>query len=197
MPEDWNEHAENWDDDASVKFYARQAFASLNALINMRDASWKSKRVLDFGCGTGLLAEKISPYVKEVVAVDTSEKMIAALTRKRIQNATTIHADVLDSDSQHEGNCFSEFDLVYASSVCSFLPSYEHAVVVLTRALKQGGHFVQWDWQASEEDGFGLTVNQISNALERARLNSIRVDPAFTIHADGQTMPVLIGTGVR
>ncbi|MDF1671794.1 MAG: class I SAM-dependent methyltransferase [Roseovarius sp.] len=197
MPESWDEHAENWDDDADAKFYAEQTFASLNELLNIRDTSWKSKRVLDFGCGTGLLAAKIAPHVKKVVAVDTSEKMIAALTRKRIQNVTTIHADVLDSNFQHEGNCLSDFDLVYASSVCSFLTSYEHAVAVLTRALKQGGHFVQWDWQASTEDGFGLTENQISNALTRARLSSVRVQPTFAIHADGQTMPVLIGTGVR
>ena len=197
MPEDWNKSAENWDDDADVKFYAEQAFASLNLCINIRDASWKLKRVLDFGCGTGLLAEKVSPYVKEVIAVDTSGKMIAALTKKKIRNVTAIHADILDNSFQHGRNFFSEFDLVYASSVCSFLPSYEHAVTVLTRALRPGGHFVQWDWQASDNDGFGLTENQISNALKRVQLSSILVEPAFEIQADGQAMSVLIGAGVR
>tara|TARA_R110002020_G_scaffold87061_1_gene214887 strand:+ start:2209 stop:2802 length:594 start_codon:yes stop_codon:yes gene_type:complete len=197
MSDDWDKHAATWDANADARFYAEQAFASLNALIKLRDTSWKSKRVLDFGCGTGLLAEKIAPYVKELVAIDTSQRMIAALTKKNIGNVTAIHADFLDSDYQHEGNRFSDFDLVYAASVCSFLPSYEHAVAVLTRALKQGGHFVQWDWQASAEDGFGLTETQFGDALKRARLGSIRVEPAFAIQADGQTMPVLIGSGVR
>ena len=198
MSEDWNEHAENWNDNTDAKHYAEQAFASLATRmdIDIRDPSWQPKRVLDFGCGTGLLSEIISPYVEEVVAVDTSEKMIAVLTKKEIPNVTAIHADILDNHFQHEGNCFSDFDLVYASSVCSFLPNYVSAVDVLTRMLKKGGHFVQWDWQASGDDGFGLTENQISNSLKRARLSSIQVEPAFVIQADGQTMPVLIGAGI-
>ena len=197
MSEDWNEHAEKWDDNSDVKLYAEKAFASLVTRTDIRDISWNSKRVLDFGCGTGLLAELISPYAKEVVAVDTSEKMIAGLTKKGIPNVTAVHADILDNNFQREGIFFSDFDLVYASSVCSFLPNYGDAVGVLSRTLKQGGHFVQWDWLASDDDDFGLTENQMYSALKRAHFSSIQIEPAFVIQAEGQSMPVLLGAGVR
>ena len=39
-------------------------------------------RVLDFGCGTGLLTEKIAPLVNEIVAIDSSPKMIEVLRKK-------------------------------------------------------------------------------------------------------------------
>ncbi|MGJ8569507.1 MAG: class I SAM-dependent DNA methyltransferase [Hoeflea sp.] len=196
MSEDWNEHAENWDTNPGVKLYAEKAFASLVTHTDIRDESWKSKRVLDFGCGTGSLAELISPYVKEVVAVDTSEKMIAGLKEKGLPNVTTVHADILDINFQHERSHLSDFDLVYASSVCSFLCNYEDAVCALARTLKRGGYFMQWDWLASDDDGFGLTENQMSNALKRARFSSFQIEPAFVIQAEGQTMPVLLGVGV-
>ncbi|WP_339744661.1 class I SAM-dependent methyltransferase [uncultured Maricaulis sp.] len=195
MTDSWNEYAEGWDDNPAVKHYANQAFVSLDARFDMSGASWKSKRVLDFGCGTGLLAEKIAPHVHELIAVDTSQKMIAVLNGKNLGNVTAVHGDILDKDFRIDGDWFSNFDLIYASSVCSFLPDYEHAVPALARLLRRGGHFVQWDWQASGGDGFGLSENQISAALNQAKLHDIRVGPAFTIDAEGESMPVLIGVG--
>lgn len=196
MTEAWNDHAEGWDDNADVNLYADRAFASLVAQTGIGNECWKSTRVLDFGCGTGLLAEKVAPHVHELVAVDTSVKMIAVLKNKDVRNVTAVHSDILADDFQFEGNLLSDFDLIYASSVCSFLPDYENAVMALTRLLKRGGHFVQWDWQASDGDDFGLSKNQIRGALNKAQLGSIRVERAFAIEADEQTLPVLIGAGV-
>ncbi len=85
MTESWNDHAECWGDNADVNLYADRAFTSLVAQIDIVNANRKSKRVLDFGCGTGLLAERVAPYVHELVAVDTSEKMIAVLKSKDIR----------------------------------------------------------------------------------------------------------------
>ncbi|MCH8334286.1 MAG: class I SAM-dependent methyltransferase [Proteobacteria bacterium] len=38
-----------------------------------------------------------------------------------------------------------KFDLVVASSVCSFLPDYNSTLRDLSSALKPGGLFVQWE----------------------------------------------------
>jgi SAM-dependent methyltransferase len=197
MTDSWNEHADGWDDNPAVNHYADQAFVSLNARFDMSGARWASGRVLDFGCGTGLLAEKIAPHVHEVIAVDTSDKMIAVLQGKGIRNITAIHGDILDHDFPVDARVFSDFDLIYASSVCSFLPDYPNAVAALARMLRPGGHFVQWDWLASGGDGFGLSGAQIRNALGGAQLRNIRVEPAFEIGAEGETLPVLIGAGTR
>ncbi|MBO9433710.1 methyltransferase domain-containing protein [Ruegeria sp. R13_0] len=197
MTDDWNDYADGWDDNSDVRRYASCAFTTLDEHLDIRGKNWRSKRVLDFGCGTGLLAEKIAPHVEEVVAVDTSENMIAVLQEKQLQNVRAVHGDILAGGVPELENGFSEFDLICASSVCAFLPDYNGAVAVLAGLLNKGGHFVQWDWQASDDDGFGLTLKQMKAALEAARLGSIRAERIFEFKSDEQVMPVLIGAGIR
>lgn len=196
MTDAWNAHADGWDDNPDVRFYADQAFTSLGSTTDIFSPVWKPKRVLDFGCGTGLLSQKIAPYVDELIAVDTSERMIAALERKHIPNVAAIHGNILSIDHPYETEWQSRFDLIYASSVCGFLPDYEGALLALARFLTPGGRFIQWDWRASDGDDFGLSESRIRNALQAAKLESIRVEQAFSIETDEQDLPVLIGTGV-
>ncbi|WIY24793.1 class I SAM-dependent DNA methyltransferase [Parasedimentitalea psychrophila] len=197
MTDDWNDYADGWDDNSDVKLYATQAFAALDAHVDMRGKNWQSSRILDFGCGTGLLTEKIAPHVMEVIAVDTSDKMIAILKEKNLCNVRAVHGDVLTGDIRDVGDWFSDFDLICASSVCGFLPDYSGAVTALAGLLRRGGQFVQWDWQSSGNDGFGLTEPQMRESLKAAHLSSIRVEQVFEIEADAQAMPVLMGVGVR
>ena len=193
MSENWDEHANNWDRDERVRFYADQAFVSLTRHVNVDDNEWKSKRILDFGCGTGLLTEKLAPLVREVIAVDTSPNMIDVLRRKEIGNVTAICADIDDHAVHSSAPWFSEFDLIVASSVCSFLPNYELTIGVLSQSLSTTGYFVQWDWLSSSDDESGLTKDRVSNAFSRANLKCIHVDRAFAVAFDDEEMPVLIG----
>lgn len=196
MANTWNDHAGDWDDNPDVRLYADQAFTSLIATADVSGPDWSTKRVLDFGCGTGLLAEKVAPYVGEVIAVDTSDKMVSVLDSKRIPKVTAIHCDILENEFLVEDVLRSGFDLIYASSVCGFLPDYERAVLALARHVRVGGHFIQWDWQASPDDAFGLSKDKIRTALEMAKFRSVRVRQAFSVEADGRAIPVLIGSGV-
>lgn len=193
MAESWDEHAKSWDQEEPIRVYADQAFASLIEHVHVRDKGWTSKRVLDFGCGTGLLTEKLAPLVGEIVAVDTSSAMIDVLRQKRIGNVTAICDDIIDGSRPISEARLSNFDLIVASSVCSFLPDYEIAVEILSSSLSPTGYFVQWDWLSAGEDGFGLTTDRISSAFAGANLRCIHVDQAFNIKIDDEEMPVLIG----
>lgn len=64
----WAEAAPSWDTDPAVLTYAEAALASLRAAVALRPDA----RVLDFGCGTGVLTERLAPRVREVVADDAS-----------------------------------------------------------------------------------------------------------------------------
>ncbi|UWQ54694.1 class I SAM-dependent DNA methyltransferase [Leisingera caerulea] len=197
MSDDWNDYADGWDGNSDVRTYATRAFAALDTDTGITGGGWQDKRVLDFGCGTGLLSEKLAPHVKEVVAADTSDRMIAVLQGKALPNVRALHADILDGSGQDAGEGLGGFDLICASSVCGFLPDYKSAVAALAKRLNSGGLFVQWDWLASEEGGSGLTEQQVRDALRGAGLGSIRVAHAFTMDAGGQSMPVLMGSGLR
>lgn len=192
MSDNWDEHANNWDREEPVRFYSDQAFQSLVKHVDVRDNEWKGKRILDFGCGTGLLAEKLAPLAREVIAVDTSPNMIDVLRKKELSNVTAVCTDISEHAVHSSIPWFSDFDLIVASSVCGFLPNYELTVGVLSQTLCSQGYFVQWDWLSSNREEFGLTTDRVAKALSSAGLKRVQVGEAFTIAFDGEQMPVLM-----
>lgn len=76
-------HAGEWDDLRADLFGRR--FTD-QALLGLIDPEWS---VADLGCGTGNAAELLSPWVREVVAVDGSKEMIDA-AKRRLAHADNI-----------------------------------------------------------------------------------------------------------
>ena len=196
MTQNWDERALDWDRDERVRFYADQALSSLTEHVDVRDGEWKAKRVLDFGCGTGLLAEKLAPLVGAVVAVDTSPAMIEVLRGKEISNVSAICADLDDPAVRSSAPWFGGFDLIVASSVCGFLPDYEATLEALSQALNDTGYFAQSDWLASDNEP-GMSVDRISNTFDLAGLERVHVDTAYSVTFDGEEMPVVMGVARR
>ena len=179
------EHARIWDRDEQTRDFAEQAFASL--LEHFDKPRWR--RVLDFGCGTGLLTEKLAPLVQEIAAVDISAAMLSILDDKRLANVKTICAHV-DSGAE-----LGNFDLIVASCVCGALPDYPATLARLTRTLRPGAHFVQWDWLLDDDsdDDDGLTLATVATAMDHAGLTDRHIHHCFDALLDGD--PVLIGVG--
>jgi predicted TPR repeat methyltransferase len=197
MNEDWDEHAKIWDQDEVAHFFADQALASLLEHVNLRHADWKHRHVLDFGCGTGLLSERVAPLVANIVAVDISPSMLDVLRKKNIPNVETHGVDINDDSVRSKAPWFGDFDLIVASSVCGFLPSYALTVELLAKALNPNGCFVQWDWLLAEdgEDDDGLKISNVVAAFANAGLTCVRAERAFDIDFEGDASPVLIGVG--
>ena len=45
----------------------------------------ENEKILEFGCGTGLVGINITPYVKELIGIDTSAKMVEKFNEKAKQ----------------------------------------------------------------------------------------------------------------
>ena len=136
-----------------------------------------------------------------MVALDTSAAMVQVLAAKVEQlgwsNVDTIAASV-DSAQHERPELFAlPFDVVVASSVCAFLEDYPGTVTTLSSLLKPGGSFVQWDWELNSEydKPFGLTRAQVVDALTGADPLDIRVETAFEVDVDGESMSPLVGFG--
>ncbi|WP_197409205.1 MULTISPECIES: class I SAM-dependent methyltransferase [Microbulbifer] len=148
----WDSYAEGWDSNSDVISYSERAFRSLTETLD-----YKGARILDFGCGTGLLTERLSPLAGSIVALDPSRKMLAVLDAKQLGNVDTIHSsltrELIDQNRQlQEG-----FDLIVASSALAFVPNCRETVGLLAGLLNRGGHLVQWDWLkegGGEDTGF-------------------------------------------
>lgn len=95
--------------------------------------------VLDVGTGTGVIAHRLSPFVKQVISIDTSEAMLDQAIAKRVNhNEVFLKADVCDL-------CFESetFTKVTARMVFHHITEgTQKAVSECHRVLKSGGSMV-------------------------------------------------------
>ncbi len=188
MSDSWDDYAADWEGNEAVVAYAEKAYQSLIAQLDI-----EAYRVLDFGCGTGLLTEKLARRASAVVALDPSRKMIEVLNGKALRNVSTIAAELTPTLIDGSELLAAKFDLVLASSALAFVPDYPATLLLLRQLLKSGGHLVQWDWlKADDEAGPGFSEQAIPPAMARAGFGSCTVSRPFVIEAQGTAMPVLM-----
>jgi ubiquinone/menaquinone biosynthesis C-methylase UbiE len=92
-PYRWDERVEAWEEVA-----ASEAFLAIrDRIVELADPR-SDDRVVDLGAGTGLLALALAPRVREVVAVDISERMLERLddaaAADGVHNLDTVVADL-------------------------------------------------------------------------------------------------------
>ena len=92
------------------------------------------ERILDLGCGDGVLTKKIVSAGATVIGVDGSADMVATARRNEID------AHVVDA---HKLDFNSEFDAVFSNAALHWMKRDPDAVIAgVHRALKAGGRFV-------------------------------------------------------
>lgn len=191
MSDSWNDYADGWDTNPAVIEYSEKAFSSLTEAVDL-----KGLRVLDFGCGTGLLSEKLAQQAESVVALDPAEKMIEVLASKQIANVETIASELNESVVESNPLVSQPFDLIVASSALAFVPDYQGTVTLLQQLLSPQGLLVQWDWLLEEgTEGSGFSPQQVTAAYEQAGLAVDSAGEAFQMTAGEDSMPVLLAVG--
>lgn len=191
---EWDEHAADWDADAGPRVYAEAAFGSLLTVLEHHGVDLERASVCDFGCGTGLLIERMVERTATVDAVDSSPAMLDVLRAKVDRNGWTGVRTFVDLDEAS-----GPYDVVVCSSVLSFVDDHPGTVGRLVSMLRPGGALVQWDWERAidAEDDHGLTPGEIGSALESAGLVDVEVRPAFEVEVDDLVMRPLLGHGRR
>lgn len=115
-------------------------------------------RVLDLGCGTGLVAQALAGRARSLVGVDLSEKMLHH-ARARGAYSELVCADVLEHLKQSaEGTC----DTVVATDVFIYVGKIDEVVAQTRRVLTPGGLFA-----FTVEDMSGVGAPPSPEDLER------------------------------
>lgn len=132
--------------------------------------------IMDFGAGTGLLTERLAPYVKKIVAVDVSESMIARLAEKASALPCSIELETIDLQKekypkQVEG-IVSTMTLHHIEDIPSLLKN-------LLDALVPGGFLALCD--IDSEDGSFHTVDSgvMHYGFDREALKNLFEEAGF------------------
>jgi ubiquinone/menaquinone biosynthesis C-methylase UbiE len=189
---DFDARARTWDADAAKGERARRV-----AELILRDARLRSDaRVLEYGCGTGLLGFALRPHVGAITLADTSREMLA-VAREKIaamgaKNATTVELDLTAGPLPA-----ARYDLV-----CTLLTLHHIADVdaILNRfhmLLSPGGTVCIAD--LDEEDGSfhvpgavahnGFDRAELAGRLQRAGFENVRFTTCCEVAKGGRQYP--------
>jgi ubiquinone/menaquinone biosynthesis C-methylase UbiE len=107
----------------------------------VEDTDLKGKKVLDVGCGTGILSMVLMERgAKKVVCGDISENMLEQCRKKVADTGYDVDCmefEELDSESLPFGSNY--FDVVVSSMLLELLPDPKRAVAEMVRVVKPGG----------------------------------------------------------
>jgi trans-aconitate methyltransferase len=125
------------------------------------------ERILDLGCGDGVLTAKLRDMGCEVIGIDSSPNFIDAA------KSLGLDARLLDGREL----CFdSEFDAVFSNAVLHWIKQPDRVIDGVWRALKPGGRFV------GEFGGYGnvaAIATALHRSLERRSIDADAIDPWY------------------
>ncbi|MEA2701258.1 MAG: hypothetical protein QOI66_5529, partial [Myxococcales bacterium] len=179
-----------------------------------RVAALKPRRILELGCGAGLLLLRLAPTCDEYLGVDFSATVLTGLQRK-------LHGRALSSVSLRQGEAadFSQipsgrFDTVIINSVVQYFPDAAYLMRVLeqsARALAPGGSIFVGDvrslallpaqhaWIELQRASDDATGDELLRRIDRRHIQDaeLAIDPRlFTLDVLGGRLPQIKSTAV-
>ncbi len=135
------------------------------------------QRVLEIGCGSGLLLYRIAPHCTEYWATDFSEIVLRQLqqrVRERLPNFPPdflLHREADDFEGLHG------FDVVVLNSVVQYFPNIDYLVKVLEKAVNavvDGGHIYVGDVRSMPLQDLFYTSVELARATSPIAVSELR-----------------------
>jgi ubiquinone/menaquinone biosynthesis C-methylase UbiE len=186
--ERFNRKAAEWDQNPIRLALASAVAASIKSAIRPD----RTMKVMEFGCGTGLITTQIAPHTGLFYAVDTSPGMLEILDEKiaaaRFEHVITRCLDLADPESRKQ--LPDDFDLVYSSMTLHHIRDTEPYLESLYGYIAPGGKLAVADLDA--EDGSfhddasefvhrGFDRDRLTGMIEQAGFHTVSFETAHVI----------------
>jgi cyclopropane fatty-acyl-phospholipid synthase-like methyltransferase len=160
----------------------------------------ENMHLIDFGSGTGLLLERIAPFVKKITAVDISKSMNDQLEKKR--DSILCDINILSIDLQST-DIADKFDGVISSMTMHHVKDIDAMFVKFYSLLNEGGSIAIAD--LDKEDGsfhkedtgvfhFGFDRNMITDAAIKAGFLAVEIKDASLVYKPYRDYPIFLLT---
>ncbi|WP_026572880.1 class I SAM-dependent methyltransferase [Bacillus sp. UNC438CL73TsuS30] len=131
----------------------------------------KSKSLLDYGSGTGLVSLELSDLVDDILLVDSSKEMLevakAKISHKGITNAKLLYSDFTQETPERKA------DIVLMSLVLLHIPDTKKILQELFNILNNGGMLLIIDFDKNEKIYHPRVHNGFTHVDLKNRLSEV------------------------
>lgn len=204
MTTSFDERAADWDDDPKHVERAR----AIAAAIRGATVLGPHLRVLEYGAGTGLLAQQLAPDVGHVTITDPSEGMLA-VARAKADAGVFGDADVFDLDLTRDPIPDGRYDLAVTAMALHHVLDLTPVLRGFAELLVPGGTLCIAD--LDDEDGSfhggadaprhdvhdGFDRDELAGWLTEAGFGPTRFDDAYAITKNDRSYGIFLATTTR
>lgn len=198
--DEFDEKAATWDDDPAKVERARVVARVIASTVPLRP----STRLLEYGAGTGLVAEALSDQVGPITVADPSAGMREVMQAK-VEAGRLPDARVWSLDLSEEAPPDERFDLIVTVMVLHHIPELATVLEGFRALLDPGGHLCIVDLEA-EDGGFhgegfgghhGFERPALAADLAAAGFDEVAFSDCHRMERNGETYPLFLATGTR
>jgi len=132
----------------------------------------EGSKVLDFGCGTGLVTLRLQPLVRSITGMDSSRGMLAALESKVAgQGLSNVRTQFLDLEQG--GKVEGHYHLIVSSMTLHHVPDPAALISQLAGALLPGGTLAVADLDTEDGSFHGDNTGVLHLGFDRARIKGL------------------------
>jgi cyclopropane fatty-acyl-phospholipid synthase-like methyltransferase len=162
-----------------------------------------SMHLMDFGSGTGLLLERLAPYVNKITAVDVSTSMNEQLAQK--QPSLECELEILQIDLTSE-RVEKQYDGIISSMTMHHVKDIEAMFGTFYTLLKKEGFIAISDLDTedgsfhTEDTGvyhFGFDRDIFVQSAKKAGFFDVKVATASAVYKTHGTYPVFLLTAIK
>lgn len=191
--------AKDWDSKSNRVNIAKTAVENIENIIDI-----KGLDILDYGCGTGLIAFGLSQNAKNVLGMDSSNGMLDVFNKKAkelgFENAAS-----MKHDANHDELPKCSFDLIVTSMTLHHIKDTDAFVKKCKYSLRPGGYLCISD--LNEEDGkfhdkgnegvehFGFSKETIADLYNDNGFELIYLEDIFSVSKPSKEYPVFLAIG--
>ena len=174
------ESAKEYFDQKAVDYFnIHYKTKTINAMWNRHNAilslvakySGESKfKILDIGCGPGLLALDLAEMGHNVTGLDTSQVMLKIAEEKAIQKGMQKKVKFVEGDAEYLELESNSYDAVIAAGVIEYMEKDERFMAEAGRIMKPGGYLIV---NITNKLGYSGILVPYTNSLKQIRVFNI------------------------
>ncbi|PKN14641.1 MAG: class I SAM-dependent methyltransferase [Deltaproteobacteria bacterium HGW-Deltaproteobacteria-24] len=192
--------AKEWDTKPTSQLVAKATSEKIRENISL-----ENKQILDYGCGTGLLAFSISDEARMVTGMDNSAGMVEVFNQKA-QDFGFDNIKAVQHNIDNEELPQNAFDVIVTSMTLHHILNPNDFFIKCKKALKPNGYLCISD--LDEEDGtfhekhkndgvhhFGFSKAQMAQFYTNNGYTLIYLDDICTLERENGNFPIFLSIG--